>query len=249
MKSFPKKALWFSRIFGSLPLEYSYGTSGIETLKFSITGFISGLTLFLLQVALSGITMFLAVTEKIEEYPLVSLDSVSKLTIIVYSITLQVTAAVVFLCFVWNYFRFVDICKTLYWVHCRLYNKAPEIKDRINAIVVSIVTGIILITLTYLYNINHVETLTSTISSSPVILLYFTQVGLYVHFTYVTQSIASGFRMVSTRVKEETTRNIIEQMFVNQIPPNDETASLTREYYIRLVFCLLSNVATRRVNF
>ncbi|XP_046663036.1 putative gustatory receptor 28b [Homalodisca vitripennis] len=89
--------------------------------------------------------MFLAVTEKIEEYPLVSLDSVTKLTIIVYSITLQVTAAVVFLCFVWNYFRFVDICNTLYWVHCRLYNKAPEIKDRINAIVVSIATGNIIL--------------------------------------------------------------------------------------------------------
>ncbi|KAG8337184.1 hypothetical protein J6590_029548 [Homalodisca vitripennis] len=173
--------------------------------------------------------MFLAVTERIEEYPMVSMDSVTKLTIIVYSITLQVTAVVVFLCFVWNYFRFVDICNTLYRVHCRLYNKAPEIKDRINAIVISIATGIILITLTYLYNIKHVQALTSKMSFLPIILLYFTQFGLYDHFTYITQNIASGFRMVSTRVNEETTRNIVEQMFVNQIPPIDETASLTCE--------------------
>ncbi|KAG8301141.1 hypothetical protein J6590_060255 [Homalodisca vitripennis] len=215
MNSFPNMMLRFCQIFGGLPLE-SKGTKGIKTLKFSVTGFLWGATLVLLQQALSFVGLYLDFFSSHDGPLKLKVDMTTLLTSILDVVSLQVMAAVLFFSCAWKYPRLVDVCDTLEKVYRSLQQTSLEVKVRDKVVVICTYTFLLSLTIT-----DHVmcygtlfRIVLAVMTFLPTLLFYSAQLAFYVSFTHFVQSITNCFKIVNAKIKEEITTHVFQRMAI-----------------------------------
>ncbi|KAG8276383.1 hypothetical protein J6590_066744 [Homalodisca vitripennis] len=235
MKILPNRILQFSRVLSGLPLKYDSDSKGTEELKFSLTGLFWVSTIFLLQEILSSVSLYLNLTADVDGLPMWKLGETANFAATANFVCLQVTAAVVFLSCVRKYDRLLDICGTLEKVYRDLRFTTSEIKGRMKVIVIFTVAAIFLFSAMIIQSLAHYKSTArktlSVITYLSMVLLYYRKVAFLVHFSYITQSINKGFRMVNVKLKEEIISHIVvRQTLINRRQRNFVFTGITCNY-------------------
>ncbi|KAG8260434.1 hypothetical protein J6590_053496 [Homalodisca vitripennis] len=233
MKSFPDKLIRFCRIVGGLPMECTSRTRGIKGLTFSITGFLWGSILFILQELFSTVVFLSYFMDRPDGQTLHSFTRTSDATLILNIVSLQVTVAVIFFSYVRKYPRLVDVFHTLECVYRNLLHKPSEVKAAVKFWGVCIAVAIsVTIYKRMAYMIHGGVTVgrsrLSDIQVLSVLALYCSKATFFVHFTHVATSISNCFRTVNVSITKEIRSNITDIVEIKCSLPNIDDTHKTR---------------------
>ncbi|KAG8300859.1 hypothetical protein J6590_065589 [Homalodisca vitripennis] len=212
--------IWFCRIVGGLPLESPAEIRGIEGVAFSITAFLWSAALVVLQEFLSSSVLYMYFMDRQIDQTLHPLNRTADVAITLQVTALQVTAAVVFLSSARKYPRLVDVLDTLERVYRDHQCKTSEVKVTVKfwGMCTTIITLAMLARLIQDGGFSGRQ-LPTSLAFVFMLLLYCSEVSLFVHFTHVTQIIAKCFRMVNARIQKELIGYVIERMEINSTLP------------------------------
>ncbi|XP_046681350.1 putative gustatory receptor 28b [Homalodisca vitripennis] len=125
-------------------------------------------------------------------------------------VALQILAASTFFSGTWKYPRIVDVFGTLDRIYQDLQYKNREVKIQVKVIVVLTVTALL-----FLANFANIVMNNgldfSVLNFFTFLLLDCTQLAFLLQFTHVTESIITGFKTVSNKMREEIICNLIER--------------------------------------
>ncbi|XP_046681300.1 gustatory receptor for sugar taste 43a-like [Homalodisca vitripennis] len=148
--------------------------------------------------------------DRLDDESLRSLDRSIDTVITLDVVSLQVVAAVTFFSSAWKYPKLVSVFDTLERVYQELQHKTSEVKRAVKLLGIYAVALMLVTIFNRIVPMNHSGTSLEqevffTISFVTIVLLYFSQAALLVHFTHVTQSIAKSFEMVNAKIEMEVT--------------------------------------------
>ncbi|KAG8306189.1 gustatory receptor [Homalodisca vitripennis] len=211
MKSFPNKVVWFCRIVGGLPVKCISGTGGIKALKFSVAGFLWNSTLVVLQELL---LLALLYNYFMNKQNVQSKNRTTDVAVAVHMNSLQIMVAVVFLSSSLKYQRLVDVFDILERIYRNLQLQTTGIRVKVIYLGISIasIISVIVAEPSVTHDDNEVRRrLGRALSFPSMLLVFFSQAALFVHYTIVTQGITKSFRMVKSRIEKEFILDIIER--------------------------------------
>ncbi|XP_046681314.1 gustatory receptor for sugar taste 43a-like [Homalodisca vitripennis] len=148
--------------------------------------------------------------DRLDDESLRSLDKSIDIVITVDVVSLQVVAAVTFFSSAWKYPKLVSVFDTLERVYQELQHRTSDVKRAVKLLGIYAVALMLVTIFNRIVPMNHSGTSLEqevffTISFVTIVLLYFSQAALLVHFTHVAQSIAKSFEMVNAKIKMEVT--------------------------------------------
>ncbi|KAG8291348.1 hypothetical protein J6590_062799 [Homalodisca vitripennis] len=224
MKNVPNYIVWVWQVFGGLPLKITSGHKTLNELTFSIVGFMWCLILFILEEVLSGIIFYINMTEVSVGY---ERSRTQKFAMILDLVALQILAASTFFSGTWKYPRIVDVFGTLDQIYQDLQYKNREVKIQVKVIVVLTVTALL-----FLANFANIVTNNaldfSVLNFFTFLLLDCTQLAFLLQFTHVTESIITGFKTVSNKMREEIICNLIERTVMQRSLADGHICHTTR---------------------
>ncbi|XP_046684309.1 uncharacterized protein LOC124370040 [Homalodisca vitripennis] len=228
IETLPKEILWFSQMFGGFPIKYAIDANGNRRLKFSPLVFSWGVIVVIVQSVV--LMMWLGMIYK-EAFSGLKVEVVSNTTLLVVTLdvlSLTLMILVVFASYLRKFKTFIAVCELLEKVDESLQQKMYGFRTRLRVLIIFLFTVIIL---TYsaiteykrplFQEIKLLEVFRSVISHIPIVNVYCTQSALFVHFTYITNTIAKRFKINNARIKQEVTRRCL----INQCLPSEETKS------------------------
>uniref|UniRef100_A0A1B6LX89 Gustatory receptor n=1 Tax=Graphocephala atropunctata TaxID=36148 RepID=A0A1B6LX89_9HEMI len=212
-QAFPTEILWFSQLFGGFPLTYSSDKNGNKRLRFSLTVFMWGLVVVIMETVLLIVWLGTIYSEAFwgQHVERISNTTLMVVTLDVCSMTVMI--AVVFITYVRKYQSIITASELIETVDRNLQHKINDFwtKIRVFSILVLVVTVLAYSGITErkrpLYaEIQFLGLSKSMVSHIPVINVSCTQAAVFVHFTYITNSIAKRFKVNNTRIKQEVAR-------------------------------------------
>ncbi|KAG8320568.1 gustatory receptor [Homalodisca vitripennis] len=168
-------------------------------------------------------------------------DDFGILVVVLDLVSLNLMAVVVFLSCARKHERFNNILNILNALDQKVHHNVPEMKAKAKIIFMLIITLILIV-----WNgiSDYIRSFRSgsedkyhfmSLCYIPPLSMHFAQVAMFLHFTHVTQSVATRFSIVNLRVKQEVMRNRqVQPMNIQRpsnvnVPQSDRGVSSTRE--------------------
>ncbi|XP_046676794.1 putative gustatory receptor 28b [Homalodisca vitripennis] len=225
MQPLSKEVVIFSNIFGGFPLKFTIDSKDRKRkLKFSFFVFFWGLVLITLQTILSAIGVYTDFSKRVADQPKWMFNDKSGFVTLIDFLSFNLTLVVVFFSCARKYQHFVSVLQILEHVDQNLHQNVLEVKAKAKVSFIFIVTtGLFvyssLLGYTKFVKLDYKDYIKSIFYVLP-LSSCFAQVSMFLHFTQVTQSVATRFGIINAKVKEEVMRNMRRRKINSQCLPS-----------------------------
>lgn len=191
----PCEILWFSQTFGAFPLEYTGDKETGLRLTFSSKLYYWSLISYTLVIS----TSMIAIVHALHETLLPSDRHSSTFPLFLDSFTLCLLAIAVFSSQTRKYKVFAEMCSILETIHKRLELKTKDPVTKRKVYFLLFYTTVVL-ALTYIVRSHHVPDYWSFFLFH---ITYYSQVSLFLQFTFVCCSLSQQFIIINGKIQEE----------------------------------------------
>lgn len=217
MYTIPREIIFLSQVFGIFPMQYTKNSRGELNIEFSPNIFRWSLILIPFLSIGSYFTLFLDLAEFFNHGKSHVSSMTGVVAAVISNIPANITIVVFFATAYRNYPKYIEMSQILEKIddNLQLKIKNPKISFKFifTFTFVSTIIGI------SFYKDFHKNPFLC--SNSYVRCFYYFQVTLFLHFTFVVETITARFRMINEKIKEEIVRPSLLQLMTDLALPHN----------------------------